>query len=153
MAFGQGRLKFETPKRTMKIDQNPFAANMVDIDKEKNPPQAKVLTSQSAKESGAVDPKAQISADEAKGKEPQEKEESATLKKKVTSRMLLNKFERDQERRQYREETARHHEGHWRCPFFVYCWEEGLTLTTVDKCPECNGFYREDRSHKKPRFD
>ena len=43
--------------------------------------------------------------DEAKGKEPQEKEESATLKKKVTSWMLLNKFERDQERRQYREET------------------------------------------------
>jgi len=28
-----------------------------------------------------------------------------------------------------------------------------LTLPTVDNCPECNGFYREDRSHKKPRFD
>ena len=37
--------------------------------------------------------------------------------------------------------------------FFVYCWEEGLTLLTVDNCPECNGFYREDRLHKKPRFD
>ena len=23
----------------------------------------------------------------------------------------------------------------------------------VDNCPECNGFYREDRSYKKPRFD
>ena len=23
----------------------------------------------------------------------------------------------------------------------------------MDNCPECNGFYREDRSHKKPRFD
>jgi len=67
--------------------------------------------------------------------------------------MLLNKFQRDQERRQYREESARRHEGHWRCPFFVYYWDEGLTLPTVDNCPECNGFYREDRSHKKPRFD
>ena len=67
--------------------------------------------------------------------------------------MLLNKFQHDQERRQYREESARRHEGHWRCPFFVYCWEEGLTLRTVDNCPECNGFYCEDRSHKKPCFD
>ena len=48
--------------------------------------------SHSAKESGAVDPKAQITADEAKGKEPQQKEESAVPKKRVTSRMLLNKF-------------------------------------------------------------
>ena len=37
--------------------------------------------------------------------------------------------------------------------FFVYCWKEGLTLPTVDNCPECNSFYRKDRSHKKPRFD
>ena len=35
----------------------------------------------------------------------------------------------------------------------MYYWEEGLTLPTVDNCPECNGFYGEDRSHKKPRFD
>ena len=35
----------------------------------------------------------------------------------------------------------------------MYCWEEGLTLPTVDNCPECNGFYREDRSFKKPQFD
>ena len=67
--------------------------------------------------------------------------------------MLLNKFQRDQERRQYREESARRHEGHWRCPFFVYYWEEGLTLPIVDNYPECNGYYREDRSHKKPHFD
>ena len=45
LAFEQGKLKFETPKRTMKIDQHPFATNMVDVTKEKNPPQAKVLTS------------------------------------------------------------------------------------------------------------
>ena len=35
----------------------------------------------------------------------------------------------------------------------MYCWEEGLTLPTVDNCPECNGFCREDRSYKKPHFD
>ena len=67
--------------------------------------------------------------------------------------MLLNKFQRDQEMRKYREETTRRHEGHWRCPFFMYCWEEVLTLPTVDNCPECKGFYREDRSYKKSQFD
>jgi hypothetical protein len=126
---------------------------MVDVGKKGNALQTKMLTSQSAKESCAVDPKAQIMADEAKGKGPQQKEESVVPKKKVTSQMLLNKFHRDQERRQYREESARRHEGHWKCPFFVYYWEEGLTLPTTDNCSEFNGFYREDRSYKRPRFD
>ena len=92
-------------------------------------------------------------ADDAKGKGPQQREESAAPKKKVMSQMLLNKFQRDRERRQYQEESARRREGHWKCPFFVYCWEEGLTLPTVDNCPECNGFYHGDRSYKKPCFD
>jgi len=75
--------------------------------------QTKVLMSQLAKESGAIDPKAQVSADEAKGKMPQEEVEgSAAPKKKVTSQMLLNKFQRDQERRQYREEATQRNEGH-----------------------------------------
>ena len=124
----------------MKIDGHPFLANKVDVRKKENALQMKMLTSQSAKESGAVDLKAQIMVDEAKGKEPQQKEESAAPRKKVTSQILLNKFQRDQERRQYREESARRHEGHWRCPFFVYCWEEGLTLPIVDNCLECNDF-------------
>ena len=97
----------------MKIDGHPFPANMVDVGKKGNVLQTKMLTSQSAKDSGTLDPKAQIMADEAKGKEPQQKEELAVPKKKVTSQMLLNKFQCDQERRQYREESARHHEGHW----------------------------------------
>jgi hypothetical protein len=54
----------------MKIDGHPFPTNMVDVGGKGNALQTKVLTSQSAKESGAVDPKAQISAVEAKGKEP-----------------------------------------------------------------------------------
>jgi len=92
-------------------------------------------------------------ADDAKGKGPQQREESVAPKKKVTSQMLLNKFQCDQERRQYREESARRREGHWKCPFFVYCWEEGLTQLIVDNCPECNTFYCENWSFKKPRFD
>jgi hypothetical protein len=35
LAFEQGKLKFETPKRTMKIDQHQFATNMVDVAREK----------------------------------------------------------------------------------------------------------------------
>ena len=91
----------------MKIDGHPFPADMVGVGKKGNALQTKMLTSQSAKDSRAIDPKAQITADQAKGKEPQQKEESAEPKKKVTSQMLLNKFQRDQERRQYREESAR----------------------------------------------
>jgi hypothetical protein len=94
------------PKKPMKIDGHPFLANMVDVGKKGNALQTKMLTSQSSKESGTVDPKAQITADEAKGEEPQQKEDSAVPKKKVTSQKLLNKFQRDQERRQYREESA-----------------------------------------------
>ena len=136
MAIEQGRLKFETPKKPMKIDGHLFPANMVDIGKKGNALQTKMLTSQSAKESGAVDPKAQIAADEAKGKGPQQREESAVPKKKVTSQMLLNKFQHDQERRQYREESARRCEGHWKCPFYN---EEpkkyGFDITKADKIP------------------
>ena len=85
-AIEQGRLKFEAPKKPMKIDGHSFPTNMVDVRGNKNALQTKVLTSQSAKESGAVDPKAQVSADEAKGKKPQEEAEgSAAPKKKVTS--------------------------------------------------------------------
>ena len=113
---------FEASKKHIKIDWNPFPTNMVDVGGKRNALQTKVLTSQSAKESGVVDPKPQVLADAAKGKKPQEEvERSAAPKKKVMSQMLLNKHQCDQERRQYREEAARCNKGHWRCPFFVYC--------------------------------
>ena len=106
----------------MKIDQHPFATNMVDVTKERSHPQAKILTSSSAKKSGAVDPKAQITTDEVKRKSLQE-EAKHTLapRRRVTSQMLLNKFQHDRERQQRREEEARHEKEHWKCPFFVYC--------------------------------
>ena len=89
----------------MKIDQHLFAANMVDMAKEKSLPQTKILTSSSAKKSGAVDPKAQIAADEVKGKCPiKDAKRSSAPRRRVTSQMLLNKFQRDRERRQRRKE-------------------------------------------------
>jgi hypothetical protein len=97
--FEQGKLKFETPKRTMKIDQHPFANNMVDMVKDKSLPQAKILMSSWARRSGTVDPRVQITADEVKGKGRQEEaERSLAPRRRVTSQMLLNKFQRDCER-------------------------------------------------------
>ena len=93
MAFEQGRLKFEAPKKTMKIDGHPFAMNMVDVARDKGSSQSKILTSSSAKKCGAVDPKAQIVADEVKGKGPMEDVgRSSAPRRRVKSQMLLNKF-------------------------------------------------------------
>jgi len=38
MAFEQGRLKFEAPKKMMKIDGHPFATNMVDVARDEGSP-------------------------------------------------------------------------------------------------------------------
>jgi len=152
MAFEQGKLKFETPKKTMKIYGHPFATNMVDVAKDKGSSQAKILTSSSAKKFGAVDPKTQIAADEVKGKGPLDKAECSSVPRRcVTSQMLLNKFQRDHERQQRREEEEHHEKNNWRCPLFVYCWEEGLTLPSAYDCPECNG--QGSRSYKRPRHE
>ena len=122
MAFEQGRLKFEAPKKTMKIDGHPFAINMVDVARDEGSSQDKILTSSSAKKYGAVDPKAQIVANEVKEKHPmRDAERSSAPRRRLTSEMLLNKFQRDRERRQCRKEEERCEQDHWRCPFFVYC--------------------------------
>ena len=90
------------------------------------------MTSSSAKRSGAVDPKAQIAADEVKGKGPiKDVGRSLAPRIRVTSQMLLNKFQHDRERRQHREEEGRREQDHWRSPFFINCWEEGLTLPSA----------------------
>src|SRR6185369_11571322 len=122
MAFEQGRLRFEAPKKMMKIDGHPFATNMVDVARDEGSPQAKILTSSSAKKSGAVDPKAQIAVDDVKEKGlMNDVERSSAPRRHVTSQMLLNKFQCDRERRQRREEEKRREQDHWRYPFFVYC--------------------------------
>ena len=95
---------------------------MVDIDGKKNVLQTKVLTSQSAKESRTVDLKDQVLANDIKGKKPIEEAGcSIAPQKKVTSQMLLNKFQRDHERQQRREEDMHRNEEHWKCPFFIHC--------------------------------
>jgi hypothetical protein len=77
----------------MKIGQHPFPTNMVEVNGK-----AKVLTSQSAKASGAVDPEVQILAEEVKGKCPFEEAEcSKGTRRPVMSQMLLNKFQRQHE--------------------------------------------------------
>ena len=86
MAFEKGRLKFEVPKKTMKIDGHHFATNMVDMARDKGSSQSKILTSSSAKKSRAVDPKAQIVADEVKEKGPMKDAEcSSAPHRRVTS--------------------------------------------------------------------
>ena len=91
--------------RKMKVDDNPFLGdqNMVDAGLFKG--KTKVLTSTKSKEAGTVDPKMQISADEyreirrrrveQKSRYEQRKTSKAeTSKPWVTSRILLNKWQR-----------------------------------------------------------
>jgi hypothetical protein len=66
--------------------------------------------------------------------------------------MLINKFQQWQEKARGIEEWARRNEGHWRCSFFKYCWEEGIKLPTVENCPECNGTYNNSSSSKRVCF-
>jgi hypothetical protein len=84
----------------------------------------------------------------------------------VTSRILLNKWQRLQEKESYqkqkyeeekqrfeeevhrreREEHAREQErAHWGCAFFRHCWNKGLKLPTLNNCPECSDKYTEYR--------
>ena len=84
----------------MKIDGHPFAMNVIYVARDEGSPQAKILTSSSAKKSRAVDPKAQIAANEVKGKGPmKDSERSSAPRRRVTSQILLNKFQRDREMR------------------------------------------------------
>jgi hypothetical protein len=87
-------------------------------------------------------------------------------KSRVTSRILLNKWLRQQEKeryqkRKYEEEKWRYEEemcrkeqeeymreqecAHWGCAFFSHCWNEGLKLPTQNNCPECSDKYTEYR--------
>lgn len=105
MAIEQGRIKFEVPKKPMKIGDHPFPTNMVDAGGKKNAFQAKQLTSQSVE-----DPNDQVLTDQESKSRPDD-EGSKKLKKKVswvdladeaegsqlprrqvTSPMLLNKW-------------------------------------------------------------
>jgi len=64
-AIQQGKLKFDTAQK-MKVDDNPFPKDQNMVDAKLFKGKAKVLTSARARETGTVDPKMQISADEYK---------------------------------------------------------------------------------------
>jgi YesN/AraC family two-component response regulator len=92
--------------------------------------------------------------------------ESSKSKPRVTLRILLNKWQHQQEKERYqkqkyeeekqrfeeevhrreREEHAREQEhAHWGRAFFRHCWNEGLKLPTLNNCPECSDKYTEYR--------
>ena len=115
----------------------------------------KVLTSTRSRETRTVDPEMQISADKyreiRKHRDQQksryeqgETSKDGVTKPRVTSWILLNKWQRQkkkdyqrwleekkyqcqQEEERYKRKQA---ESHWNCPFFRHCWNEGLKLPT-----------------------
>jgi hypothetical protein len=172
-AIQEGHLKFDNK---MKLDGNPFPQNMIGfsvnmVTAEKKG-KVKVLTSTRAKQDGSVDPAQEITVEQIHKEVPRilksqiEVGESSKPKPMVTSRILLNKWQRQQEKECYRkqkyeeekrrfeeeahkrerEEHARKQErAHWGCAFFKHCWNEGLKLPTLNNCPECSDKYTEYR--------
>jgi hypothetical protein len=171
-ATQEGHLKFDNK---MKLDGSPFPqnrvgfyVNMVTTEKRK----VKVLTSARANQVGSVDPARQVTMEQVHKEAPRilksqiEVGESSRTKPRVTTRILLNKWQRQQEKERYKkqkykeearrfeeeahrrqlEEHAREHEcAHWGCAFFRHCWNEGLKLPTLNNCPECSDKYTEYR--------
>jgi hypothetical protein len=169
-AIQEGHLKFDNK---MKLDGNPFPQNMIGFsvnmvnaveEKEK----VKVLTSTKAKQDGSVNPARQVTFEHIHKGEPRflksQIEVGESSKPRVTSRILLNKWQRQQEKERYQkhkyeEEKRRYEEemcrkeqeeymreqerAHWGCAFFRHCWNEGLKLPTQNNCPECSDKYTE----------
>jgi hypothetical protein len=113
----------------------------------------KLLTSDSAQNNGAIDPKVRVTAADIKGKGLLLEEGESKPRQPITSQMLINKFQHRQEKAKEREEWAWHNEGHQRCSFFKYCWEEGIKLPMAENGPECNEAYNNGNSSKRVCFD
>jgi hypothetical protein len=171
-AIQEGHLKFDNK---MKLDGNPFPQNMVGFSvnmvsavEEKG--KVKVLTSAKAKQDGSVDPARQVTVEQIHKGEPRflksQIEVGESSKPRVTSRILLNKWQCQQEKERYQkhkyeEEKRRYEEemhrkeqekyareqerAHWGCAFFKHYWNEGLKLPTLNNCPECSDRYTEYR--------
>jgi hypothetical protein len=119
-----------------------------------------------------VDPARQVTLEQVHGEAPRvlkshiEIGESSRAKPRVTTRILLNKWQRQLEKERYQkkrceeerrrsEEEARRREldqymrgqerAHWGCAFFRHCWNEGLKLPTLRNCLECSDRYFEYR--------
>jgi hypothetical protein len=146
-----------------------FSVNMVTAEEKGK---VKVLTSARERQDGAVDPEHQVTLERVHGEAPRilkshvEIGESSRAKLRVTTRILLNKRQRqleieryqkqkhEEERRRAEEEACRRdleqytreqERAHWGCAFFRHCWNEGLKLPTLRNCPECSDKYLEYR--------
>jgi hypothetical protein len=106
-AIQEGHLKFDNK---MKLDGNPFpqnmigfSVNMVNAVEEKG--KVKVLTSSKAKQDGSVDPAQQVTFEQIHKGEPRflksKIEVGQSSKPRVTSRILLNKWQRQQEKERH----------------------------------------------------
>jgi hypothetical protein len=106
-AIQEGHLKFDNK---MKLDGNPFlqnmigfSVNMVNAVEEKG--KVKVLTSAKVKQDGSVDPARQVTFEQVHKGEPRflksQIEVGESSKPRVTSRILLNKWQRQQEKERY----------------------------------------------------
>jgi hypothetical protein len=152
-----------------------FSVNMVTAGEKGK---VKVLTSARAKQDGSMDPTRQVTVEQVHKEAPRvlksqvEVGESSRTKPRVTTRILLDKWQRQQEKECYQklryeeerrrfeeearrkelEEYAREQEhAHWGCAFFKHCWNEGLKLPTLKNCPECSDKYFEYRQETVSR--
>jgi hypothetical protein len=171
-AIQEGHLKFDNK---MKLGGNPFPRNMIGfsvntVDTIEGKEKVKVLTSEKAKQDGAVDPTRLVIVQQICKKEPRflksQIEVGESSKPRVTSHILLNKWQRQQEKESYQnykyeggkwryeeemyrkeqEEYMREQErAHWGCAFFRHYWNEGLKLPTQNNYPECSDRYTEYR--------
>jgi hypothetical protein len=172
-AIQEGHLKFDNK---MKLDGHPFPQNMVGFSvnmvtfEEKG--KVKDLTSARAKQNGSVDPTRQVTVEQVHQEAPRvlksqiEVGESSRSKPRVTTCILLNKWQRRQEKERYQkqkyeeekrrfeeeahrrelEEHAREQKcAHWGCAFLRHWWNEGLKLPTLKNCPKCSNKYTEYR--------
>jgi hypothetical protein len=118
-AIQEGHLKFDNK---MKLDGHPFPQNMVSFSvnmvttEEKG--KVKVLTSAKAKQDGSVDPTHQVTLEQVHKEAPHilrshiEVEESSRSKPRVTTGILLNKWQRQQEKERYQKQ--KYEEEKWR---------------------------------------
>jgi hypothetical protein len=124
-AIQEGHLKFDNK---MKLDGNPFPQNMIGfsinmVNAVEGKEKVKVLTSEKAKQDGSADPTRQVTFEQIHKKEPRfpnsKIEVGESSKPRVTSCILLNKWQRPQEKERYQkhkyeEEKRRYEEEMYR---------------------------------------
>jgi hypothetical protein len=167
-AIQEGHLKFDN-----KMDGNPFPQNMIGfsinmVNAIEGKGKVKVFTLAKAKQDGSADLARQVTFEQIHKEEPRfpksQVEVGESSKSRVTSRILLNKWQRQQEKERYQkhkyeEEKRRYEEemymkeqeeymreqerAHWGCAFFRHYWNKGLKLPTQNNYPECSDKYTE----------